>query len=241
MKEHDGDQCESRGKGPALQRPRTQHGLPIGRRHARQHGMTNSRKWHHSGRIGLCTLCATGRLRECSFPRVKPAIALLIYVYSIFYNRASYVTIVRDLDDTQAEKQFTFDHSFWSHDDFIEDPDSGMALPSLRSKYIYYISTSKAYHLDLVPICEEFLAVTLNTAPPQFLYTYGTMRFSTFLIVCIYNPIVFFFTKKCLFLLCATNCRSVGFYNGEEIEEKSHLRPVRCGWHLDVTDISLGE
>ena len=25
-------------------------------------------------------------------------------------------TILTDLDDTQQERQFTFDHSFWSHD-----------------------------------------------------------------------------------------------------------------------------
>ena len=29
--------------------------------------------------------------------------------------------LVKDLDDTQQEKQFTFDYSFWSHDAFVEN------------------------------------------------------------------------------------------------------------------------
>lgn len=37
-------------------------------------------------------------------------------------------TVLKDLDDTLQERQFTFDYSFWSHDGFREDPTTGLAV-----------------------------------------------------------------------------------------------------------------
>ncbi|CAD7975040.1 unnamed protein product [Amoebophrya sp. A120] len=48
-------------------------------------------------------------------------------------NELPNTTVLKDLDDTGAEKQFTFDYSFWSHDGFVEDEKTGLTVPDVAS------------------------------------------------------------------------------------------------------------
>eukprot|EP00392_Amoebophrya_sp_AT5.2_P006535 g6547.t1 len=41
----------------------------------------------------------------------------------------AFSTYLRDLDDTLAEKKFAFDHSFWSHDQFVDEPATNITIP----------------------------------------------------------------------------------------------------------------